>query len=207
MCLKRHKGDDTMFKFNTISEKELSIFSDSAYVFNMPLDEIKKIQIVENKFTTEDMGESAESVDIFVDTVDKGLLVISDYLDKDNFFVSEAGSGSGVYALGGMLDLLETKEVAFRGILVVVRTASNFILDRKKLNSSASYYSICPNEVRDVLEKVPALDGWLAKNKVRLTNNFREEINNELNLALGMGNLSDYTYQLYKDALNEIQIF
>jgi hypothetical protein len=187
-----------VFKFNEISHIELKNYNENAFVFNVSIDDLKKIQAVENKFTTEDLGSTSESVDIFVDTLGKGLLPVDNYLTKSSFLTKEGDSESGIYALGGMIELLETKGVQFKGILVVVRTMSSFLMDTKDVSFISSYYSICTNEVSILLGDNPALDGLLAKQKVRLSENFKREIILILDASLKNNKMSVYTYDTFR---------
>jgi hypothetical protein len=187
-----------VFQFNEIVPEELKKYNENAFVFNVSIDELKKIQVVENKFVTEDLGSSCESVDIFVDTMDEGLKIIDTYLNKHSFFAAEGDSESGIYTVGGMIELLESKGVQFKGILVVVRTMSNFMLDSKDVNSYSSYYNICLAEVSILLEDNPALGGLLAKQKVRLSSNYREEVILLLNELHKSNKISIYSYDTFR---------
>lgn len=187
-----------MIRFNDITKDELTKYNNKAFVFNMCLEEMKKINVIENKFTTEDLGESAEHIDIFIDLIDKDITHIRDFLNMGSFFIKETDSDSGIYNVGGMVELLESNKINFKGILVIVRAMSSFLLDRKDSSETCMYYSKCSKEIYDILENTPSLSGLLAKQKVRLTSNYKEEIIRQLDYALQNKIISKFTYDGYR---------
>jgi hypothetical protein len=56
--------------------------------------------------------------------------------------------------------------------------------------------------VSEFLEVTPVLDGWLAKNNIRLTENFQEEILSEIEKQYNIDKLSEYNYNLYLGLLH-----
>jgi len=199
---------ETRFEFNTLTEDNIKAFSKKAFVFNISEEELCKVQLIKNEFHDDELGGSAECVDIFVDTVDKAtklstLIDISQYLDKSNYFVRESDSGSGVYALGGMIELLNSKDIEFKGILTVIRIMSNFAFDDKGNGSGCTYYSICPMGVCQFLQNNTDIDGWLAKNKVKLTENYKDEIIEVLEEALKDGRLLKFNHDNFKERVLE----
>lgn len=221
---------ENTFEFNELSLQDVNRYKEEALVFNICKDNLHDVHIIENKFTTIDMGGSAECVDIYLDVLESeydedivdlisdiadesmkdflnpreyNLKNINEYLDPKNFFINVQDADSGTYNLAGMIELLDSKGIEYRGILVVTRVMSNFILDKLQHKSTASYYYFCSKEAYDFLEENPMLGGWLAKHKVILTSNYKEDILELLDICKDDGTLSEYSYDIYKKVFVE----
>lgn len=193
---------DNKFEFKTLSINDINMYRESALVCNVSRKYINDVVVVQNEFDTDDMGGSAQYVDIFVVFGDSSELVdVGSLVEKKNFFLKELDSESGRYNLGGMIDLVESvsgKGVV--GILVVSRVMSDFILDRSNSNSYSVYYSICNSELSNFLNENPVIDGWLVKKGIILGEyNFKEKILDIIESSSKSGELSDYNYNLYKN--------
>jgi hypothetical protein len=189
------------FVFNVLTDNEIMGYYNTALVYNVNKNDIGQLLVVENKFTTDDMGGSAEKVDIFVVMSDTSIVDLGTITNTSKFFVPVTGSESGTYNLLGIMEVLDSKGVEYRGLLVVTRIMSNFILDAKTHKVVSHYYNICSDEVSKFLEDNPMIDGWLAKKQVVLQGNFKEEILKVLETSKESNELSEYSYDLYKKAL------
>ena len=191
-------------QFNDITEEQINETYDNAYIFNISRELLSDLRITENKFDTEDMGSCAECVDIFVDIGDnfiERLVNIETLLKKKDFFTQESDSGSGCYLLSAILSFIDARDIKYKGVFVITRTLSSFYMDRKKTKIIGMYYNICSDEVSSFLEKNVEIHGWTAIKRLKLTDNYIEELKNCFELEYKMGKLSDFRYDVYKKLL------
>jgi hypothetical protein len=191
------------FYFNKITLVELQNYYQVAFVFNVSKKDLKTFEVVQNKLVHEDFGESEESVDIFIDTLEGNLINLRDLLDMEKCFVPITDTGGGVYALSTICEKLDDLSVEYKGVLVVVRTISSIIFDKNKSSINIVYYNICNETTSSWLTKNSniSLAGLLAKNSVKLTDNYINEIKAFLLDCFTKNNISQYRYSKYLSTL------
>lgn len=194
------------YTFNEITSEELVDYYQKANVFNISKDQLLKEKIIQNKFDNE-FGSSVENVEIYIVNNEDGKTIIKnikDIIDVSVTFTEVTSSGSGYYDMGKIMYLLLEKDIKFDGFLIVTRTLSSYIMDKNNYSDYAYYYNICSVGAYNLLNNISGLNGFIAKKKIRLTDDYINDIKHALYQEYSEGRMSELRY---KDFINKINMY
>lgn len=172
-----------------ISAKEFLKMYETSYVFNVDRRKLRDLKVPVNYIDAGEMGEIQQRVDFFgfIDSLEgeNGLgtfsvlpdgeicVDLSKHVVMDSFFKEVTDSGGGYFDVGSIVEDFMDRVVKLKGIMVVTRTKSSYIGDKKGYGVTYERYNFCNREIGDLLEAFPSVGGMVAADR-RIINSVGE---------------------------------
>lgn len=194
--------------------EEFLKLSREAYVFSVSRERIKHLKIPVNYVDAGEMGKIQQRVEIYGFVKEKEKIEefyempdgeccvnMVSVVDFEEYFTEVTEGGGGYLDVGSIVEEVEEKGVPVNGIMIITKTASSYIGDRKEYGVTSEKYYFCNKELGELLAYWPAIEGMMAAERVKVGT--KEELGEYLRGKLEEGKVTKRTFERIMGKLEE----